>query len=213
MDPKNEDKNWTFENGELLVDTTDNMFLTYPFPELQKEYEARNARLNEAIDSVPHILVNGYGEPAYSLRIGEAALLKKIHPDAKVPVQAHPGDAGFDISSVEALVIPPGKFTGVRTGLTMAMQGHIELQIRPRSGLAAKHGVTVLNSPGTCDSNFRGEIKVLLINHGDKPFEVKVGDRIAQGVFSFLPTIVLEEVDELPTSERGEGGFGSTGVK
>ena len=213
MDPKNEDKNWTNDGG-IVLDTTDSVF-AYPRldSDRQKEFEARNAKLNEAIDLVPHLFVNGYGQPAYSLRIGEMVLLKKVHPDAKAPAQSHPGDAGFDLSSVEALVIPPGKFTAVRTGLTMAMQGQIELQIRPRSGLAAKYGVTVLNSVGTVDSNFRGEIKVLLINHGDKPFEIKVGDRIAQGVFSFLPTIVLEEVDELPTSERGEGGFGSTGVK
>lgn len=142
---------------------------------------------------------------------GTAVALKKVHPDAKVPFQAKPGDAGFDLSSVENLVLLPGKFTAVATGLSFAMEGNIELQIRPRSGLAAKHGVTVLNSPGTIDSGYRGEVKVLLINHGDKPFEIKVGDRIAQGVFAFLPTIVLEEVAELPTSERGDGGFGSTG--
>jgi dUTP pyrophosphatase len=189
-----------------------------PLPEAN--FEALNKKMDQLpkLWSVRNLFSTGVGcppvdafVPTLSFAFGTNVMVKTINPKAKIPFQANPGDAGFDLSSVEDLVLPPGKFTAVATGLSFAMEGNIELQIRPRSGLAAKHGITVLNSPGTIDSSYRGEVKVLLINYGDKPFEIKVGDRIAQGVFAFLPTIVLVEVAELPTSERGDGGFGSTG--
>ena len=111
-----------------------------------------------------------------------------------------------------SLEIPPGETTAVPTGLTIAVPAGYEAQVRPRSGLALKHGLSVLNSPGTIDSDYRGEIKVILANLGRKAFEVKRGDRIAQMVICPVIRSVWEEVDSLPDSSRGAGGFGHTGL-
>jgi dUTP pyrophosphatase len=123
--------------------------------------------------------------------------------------------AGLDLlAAVPAdtpLVLPPGKYAMVPTGLTVALPSGYEAQVRPRSGLAAKHGVTVLNSPGTVDADYRGEINVLLINHGDAPFPIKRGERIAQMVIAPVVQAQLNPVGTLSETGRGSGGFGSTG--
>lgn len=125
------------------------------------------------------------------------------------------GAAGMDIRAAipdgETLVLCPGERAMVVTGLSFAIPEGYEIQMRPRSGLAAKHGVTCLNSPGTVDSDYRGEIKVILINHGQESFTVTRGERIGQMVLAPVTRLVWEETDTLPETMRGEGGFGSTG--
>jgi dUTP pyrophosphatase len=115
------------------------------------------------------------------------------------------------VKSDEPVTLQPGERALVPTGIAIAMPAGMEAQVRPRSGLAVKHGVTVLNAPGTIDADYRGEIKVPLINLGQEPFVVRRGERIAQMVFQLLPEIRLVEADELDSTERGEGGFGHTG--
>ena len=117
----------------------------------------------------------------------------------------------MDVRSVQALTIQPGRRALVKTGLVAEIPSGYEIQVRPRSGLAFKHGVTVLNSPGTVDSGYRGEIGVILVNFGDEPFPVSVGDRIAQLVVSPVTQAEISETSDVSSSERGEGGFGSTG--
>jgi dUTP pyrophosphatase len=123
--------------------------------------------------------------------------------------------AGLDllaaVPEASPLVLAPGKYALVPTGLSIALPPGYEAQVRPRSGLAAKHGVTVLNSPGTVDADYRGEIGVLLINHGAAPFEIRRGERIAQMVIASVVRAELVPVVSLPPTERGSGGFGSTG--
>lgn len=123
--------------------------------------------------------------------------------------------SGFDLYAAvtEDLVLQPGARALVPTGIAIAMPGGLEAQIRPRSGLALKHGITCLNTPGTIDADYRGEIKVLLINLGQEPFAIKRNERIAQMVFQTVPEVALTEVDELSETERGAGGFGHTGTK
>lgn len=118
-----------------------------------------------------------------------------------------PAALGFS----DTLIIDPGRYAMVPTGLAIALPEGYEAQVRPRSGLAAKFGVTVLNSPGTVDADYRGEIKVLLINHGDAPFEIKRGDRIAQLVVAQVSAVTFIERKSLGDTERGEQGHGSTG--
>ncbi len=137
---------------------------------------------------------------------------KKIHPDAVLPSYAHEGDAGMDVRSVEDAEIAPGSRALVHTGLVMILPRGYEAQVRPRSGLALKHGVTVLNTPGTIDEGYRGEVGVILANFGDAPFVVKKGDRIAQVVVAPVTRAEIVETDEVDGTERGGGGFGSTGV-
>ena len=137
---------------------------------------------------------------------------KRLVPEAVLPAYAHPGDAGMDLCSVESLVIPAGGRSLVRTGLKMALPAGYEAQVRPRSGLALKRGVTVLNTPGTIDDGSRGEIGVVLANFGDEDFRVETGDRIAQMVIAPVTRAEISETDELDATDRGEGGFGSTGV-
>lgn len=137
---------------------------------------------------------------------------KRIHPDAVLPAYAHPSDAGMDIRSVENLVLPAGKRALVHTGLVMLLPPLYEAQVRPRSGLALKNGVTVLNTPGTIDSGYRGEVGVILANLGEESFEVKKGDKIAQVVIAPVTQSTIEEADSIDETDRGAGGFGSTGV-
>ena len=136
---------------------------------------------------------------------------KRINPDAVLPAYAHPSDAGMDIRSVEDLVIPAGGRALVHTGLVMALPPMYEAQVRPRSGLALKHGVTVLNTPGTIDSGYRGEVGVILANFGADDFAVKKGDRIAQIVIAPVTQPEVVETEVIDETDRGEGGFGSTG--
>lgn len=137
---------------------------------------------------------------------------KCIHPDAVLPAYAHPSDAGMDLRSVDDLVIAPGKRALVHTGLVMLLPPMYEAQVRPRSGLALKHGVTVLNTPGTIDSGYRGEVGVILANFGDQDFAVSKGDKIAQVVIAPVTQPVVEETEIIDETDRGEGGFGSTGM-
>lgn len=133
---------------------------------------------------------------------------------AVIPEYKTSGAAGADVCAFlsEPVVIKSGEFAMIPTGLSFAIPEGYEIQVRPRSGLAAKNGVTVLNTPGTIDSDYRGEVKVILINHGKDAFTVNNGDRIAQLIVAPVTQGVFEKTDELDSTERGEGGFGSTGV-
>lgn len=135
----------------------------------------------------------------------------KLHRAAVLPTYAHSGDAGLDLFSVQAAEILPGEVQLVKTGIAIALPPNTEAQIRPRSGLALKHSVTVLNSPGTIDAGYRGEIGIILINHGKKPFQIIPGLKIAQMVICSVIQAKLLIVDELNSTSRGDGGFGSTG--
>ena len=137
---------------------------------------------------------------------------KRIHPDAVLPAYAHPSDAGMDLRSVADVVIPRGGRALVPTGLVILLPPPYEAQVRPRSGLALKHGVTVLNSPGTIDAGYRGEIGVILANFGEADFAVKRGDKIAQLVIAPVTQPQVVETDVVDATDRGTGGFGSTGV-
>jgi dUTP pyrophosphatase len=130
-----------------------------------------------------------------------------------IPEVAHPGDAGADLQSVEALTLLPGERATIGTGVSIALpEGYLAF-IVPRSGLAAKHGITVVNSPGTVDAGYRGEIRVTLLNTDtSRPFEIAIGDRIAQMIVMPFVSPNFIAVKELPASVRGEGGFGSSGV-
>jgi dUTP pyrophosphatase len=138
---------------------------------------------------------------------------KKLNENATMPSYATRGAAGMDLSASEKFTILPngGTFT-VSTGLSVELPEGLEMQIRPRSGLAAKFGITVLNSPCTIDEDFRGEIKILLINHGPYNKTFQIGDRIAQAVISKVEKPIIILAQELSSTERGEGGFGSTGL-
>lgn len=137
---------------------------------------------------------------------------KRIHPDAVLPEYAHESDAGMDVRSVDELTIFPGKRALVHTGLVMMLPPMYEAQVRPRSGLALKSGITVLNTPGTIDAGYRGEVGVILANFGDSEFKVSKGDKIAQIVVAPVTRAVIEETDSIDETDRGEGGFGSTGL-
>lgn len=139
--------------------------------------------------------------------------IKKLHPDAYIPKYQTSGAAGFDLHSIENTTLSPTEAKLIKTGLGMSIEDGYELQIRPRSGLAFKNGITVLNTPGTIDSDYRGEIMVLLINHSKQDFVITKGDRIAQGVISKVYQADFVEVSELDDTPRGSGGFGSSGIK
>ncbi|MGC1270052.1 MAG: dUTP diphosphatase [Croceibacterium sp.] len=128
-----------------------------------------------------------------------------------LPAYATHGAAGMDVVSAEDVTLAPGARHAVATGLSLAIPEGFEVQVRPRSGLALKHGITVPNTPGTIDSDYRGELKVILINHGGEPFPIQRGDRVAQLVLAPVTRAVWHEVEELDATERGAGGFGSTG--
>ena len=134
--------------------------------------------------------------------------------DLPLPAYQTNGAAGMDLCAAlnDFIVIEPGDFTAIPTGLSIALPAGLEAQIRPRSGLAFKHGITVLNSPGTIDSDYRGEIKIALINHGKSPVTISHGMRIAQMVITQTIQAQLQPADQLDETERGTGGFGSTGI-
>lgn len=138
--------------------------------------------------------------------------IKKLHKSAIIPAYQSAEAAGFDLHSVESCVIESGKSALIATGLAFEIPKGYEVQIRPRSGLALKHGISVLNTPGTIDSDYRGEIKVILINHSNAPFSINIGDRIAQGVVNEIICAKIIEVEDLANSTRGAMGFGSSGV-
>jgi dUTP pyrophosphatase len=133
--------------------------------------------------------------------------------DISVPQKMSEWASGFDLYAAvsEQLILQPGERKLIPTGFAMSMPKELEAQIRPRSGLAYKHGITCLNSPGTIDADYRGEVKVLLINHGHEPFIINRNERIAQLVFQLVPDVRLIQVDELSDTTRGAGGFGHTG--
>ena len=140
-------------------------------------------------------------------------LIKRLSPKVELPLYKTLGASGMDLMAfIETpIIIKPKTSHLIPTGLSVAFSKNYELQIRPRSGLAAKNNISVLNTPGTVDSDYRGEIKVILYNHGKEDFVIKNKDRIAQMVLSPVLKIQIEEVEKLPKTIRGEGGFGSTG--
>jgi dUTP pyrophosphatase len=135
---------------------------------------------------------------------------KKLHPDARMPTRATPNSSGYDISCVHDLRLLPNHPEVVKTGWAFEIPQGYEIQVRPRSGLAAKHGITVVNSPGTIDADFRGEVGVIL--RSPIGIDIPAGTRIAQLVVQHVPEIIFQEVEELTQTERGEGGYGSTGT-
>ena len=140
-------------------------------------------------------------------------LLKKLDSKVQIPSFKTEGSSGMDLMAFikDPIIIEPNSSALIPTGLSVAIPNDVEVQIRPRSGLAAKSNIGVLNSPGTIDSDYRGEIKIILFNHGDKKFTVKNKDRVAQMVIAPILKANFEEVDKLPDTIRGIGGFGSTG--
>ena len=137
----------------------------------------------------------------------------KLREGAQKKKKAHEDDAGFDLYASEDFLLKAHGFGCVPTAVSIELPHGTEAQVRPRSGLAARHGVTVLNAPGTIDAGYRGEVKVILINHGDADFEITAGMRIAQLVISSVISAEFIEVSSLEDSDRGEGGFGSSGTK
>jgi dUTP pyrophosphatase len=140
-------------------------------------------------------------------------LIKKLSPSVKLPSYKTGGASGMDLMAFieKPINLEPGKSCLIPTGLLVAFPEKYEIQIRPRSGLAAKNNISVLNTPGTIDSDYRGEIKIILFNHGSKNFMINNNDRVAQMVLTPILKMELEETNELPESIRNEGGFGSTG--
>ncbi len=147
-------------------------------------------------------------------KTGPKVLFVKIDPSAELPRYESPGAAGADIRARidQPMLINPMQTVLVPTGLKMEIPAGYECQVRPRSGLAVKSGLTVLNSPGTIDSDYRGEVKIILINLGPDPVNIQNGDRIAQLVFAPAVQVCMEEIQELSETKRGGGGFGSTGL-
>lgn len=140
--------------------------------------------------------------------------VKRLHPRSRMPRRQTPGSSGWDLHACleEPLVIPPGERRAVPTGLAAAVPRGHELQIRPRSGLALRHGVGLLNAPGTIDEDYRGEIRIIVVNLGREAFRIEDGDRVAQMVLAAVPAADLVETDELDDTSRGSGGFGHTGL-
>ncbi len=140
--------------------------------------------------------------------------IKRLRPDAVTPRYMSAAAAGLDLAAAidVSVTVAPGQRVAIGTGLAIALPAGYEGQVRPRSGLALKRGLTVVNAPGTLDADYRGEVKILLVNLGDEPVVVSSGERVAQLVVAPVVQAELVEVDELPPSERGAGGFGSTGT-
>ena len=140
-------------------------------------------------------------------------LIKKLDPKVELPIYKTEGSSGMDLMAFidKPIKIPANSSALIPTGISLAIPNDVEIQIRPRSGLAAKSSIGVLNSPGTIDSDYRGELKIILFNHGNKEFIIKNNDRVAQIILMPVLKMDFEEVDELPETIRGSGGFGSTG--
>lgn len=139
--------------------------------------------------------------------------VKRLNSHARIPAYAHEGDAGLDLFASTPVVLQPGESALVPTGISLELPPGTEAQVRPRSGLALNHQITVLNSPGTIDAEYRGEIGVILINHGHHPFEVTIGMKIAQMVIQPVLRVTVEASEALSNTTRGEKGFGSTGLR
>jgi len=138
--------------------------------------------------------------------------IKKIKDNAIIPKYAHEGDSGVDLYATEEYLLKPCDRVLVSTGIKIAIPLGYEAQVRPKSGLALKHGISVCNTPGTIDSGYRGEVGVITINHGKDEFKIEKGKKIAQMVFNKVEAAEFEEVDELDSTRRSDGGFGSTGL-
>ncbi|WP_221271507.1 dUTP diphosphatase [Helicobacter gastrofelis] len=138
--------------------------------------------------------------------------LQKLHPHAKLPTYQSAGASGFDLCALESLEIAPKSVGLVKTGIALELEKGYEVQVRSRSGLALKHQIVVLNSPGTVDSDYRGELQVILMNLGDAPFHIQAGDRIAQGVLCRVFQADFALAPELEATQRGAKGFGSSGI-
>lgn len=138
--------------------------------------------------------------------------VKRVKDNAIIPSYAHKGDAGVDLHSTEDYLVDSGQRVLVSTGLQIAIPMGYEAQVRPRSGLALKHGISIVNTPGTIDAGYRGDIGIILINHGKERFEIKKGQKIAQMVFAKVEEVKFEEADKLDDTSRGTGGFGSTSL-
>ena len=139
-------------------------------------------------------------------------MIKRLSDEAIIPTYVHKGDAGMDIYSIEDKVINPGEYVLISTGIAISIPYGYEAQVRPKSGLSANFGLTVLNTPGTIDCHYRGEIKVICINLGKNQYKVEKKKKIAQLVFNKVEEVSFEEVSELDETMRGKGGFGSTGL-
>ncbi len=138
--------------------------------------------------------------------------MRRLDPDVPLPAYAHPGDAGADLRAAEEIVLPPGGRATVGTGIAIAVPDGYAAFVHPRSGLASRHGITIVNAPGTVDAGYRGEVRVVLLNTDpSEPFTVRRGDRIAQLVVQPVTRVQFLDAAELPPAPRGEGGFGSTG--
>ena len=140
-------------------------------------------------------------------------LIRKLSPEVKLPSYKSPGASGMDLMAFikSSIIIKPQTSCLIPTGFSVAFSKDYEIQIRPRSGLAANNNISILNTPGTIDSDYRGEIKIIIYNHGNSDFEINNGDRIAQMILTPVIKMELEETKDLPQTIRGEGGFGSTG--
>jgi len=139
--------------------------------------------------------------------------IKKISEDAIIPNYAHEDNAGMDLFSVKDVLILPGHRALIPTGIKVEIPKGYEMQIRSKSGLALREGITVLNAPGTIDSSYTGETGVILINHSSKPYKVEKGQKIAQIIFNKIERVKFVEADKIKTTKRGDGGFGSTGLR
>src|SRR3989338_9822468 len=139
--------------------------------------------------------------------------VKRLVPQAKIPKIEHEGDAGFDLYSNEDATLLPMQRKLIGTGISISFESGYEAQVRPKSGLAINDGITLLNTPGTIDAGYRGEVKVIVINLGQKEYRIEKGKKICQVVFIKVEHPEISEVEELETSSRGKGGFGSTGLK
>jgi dUTP pyrophosphatase len=169
---------------------------------------ARFARWGQASEQAQQYLADMHVSSAPN-----ALEVVRLRPEARLPVRAHPGDAGYDLFAAEAFALSPGKRVAVATGIGLALPVDVAGLIVPRSGLASAHGLSIVNSPGLVDPNYRGEIRVLLINLGDESFRGRAGDRIAQLLLVRFLSAPMRVVDALPPSgdHRGARGFGSSG--
>jgi dUTP pyrophosphatase len=147
---------------------------------------------------------------AFELAVDQLEV-KLLHPEARAPARGREGDAGYDLSCVDSFVLRPGERRMVPTGVAIALPTGVAGLVTPRSGLAHRYGIACVNSPGLIDPNYRGELRVILVNHGDETYRAHAGDRIAQLLLVPYWAPELRVVDELPESERGERGFGSSG--
>ena len=162
--------------------------------------------------NVYHLTLYDYILPDFpTLQLTMELQIKQLHPQATIPTYAHPTDAGLDLFAIKSQEILPGETQLIKTGIAIALPQGYEAQIRPRSGLALKHSITVLNSPGTIDAGYRGEIGIILINHGKKPFQVVPKMKVAQMVVTSFIQVKVIAVKDLDSTSRGNKGFGSTG--